>query len=200
MDSLLTWLSHYGYAGLFLLLVLGIVGLPVPDETLLVFSGYLISKGRLHPAWTFVSGLCGSVSGISLSYLLGKSLGYSFVQRYGRYVHLSPERIDHVNHWFHRIGHWLLTIGYFIPGIRHFTAFVAGMSKLEYRTFAAFAYPGAAIWVGSFLALGYFLGDKWQTTFTSLHHYLVAITIAVGVILGAVWWLRRKRVKPTNID
>jgi membrane protein DedA with SNARE-associated domain len=200
MDSLLTWLSHYGYAGLFILLVLGIVGLPVPDETLLVFSGYLISKGRLHPAWTFLSGLCGSVSGISVSYLLGKSLGYSFVQRYGRYVHLSPERIDHVNHWFHRIGHWLLTIGYFIPGIRHFTAFVAGMSKLEYRTFAGFAYPGAAIWVGSFLALGYFLGDKWQTTFTSLHRYLVAITIAVGVILGAVWWLRRKRVKPTNID
>lgn len=200
MDSLLTWLSQYGYAGLFLLLVLGIVGLPVPDETLLVFSGYLISKGRLDPAWTFVSGFSGSVTGISVSYLLGKSLGYGFVQRYGRYVHLSPARIDHVNHWFHRIGYWLLTIGYFIPGIRHFTAFVAGMSKLEYPTFAAFAYPGAAIWVGSFLALGYFLGDNWQTTFTTLHRYLVAITIVAVVIAGAVWWLRRKRVKPTNIE
>jgi membrane protein DedA with SNARE-associated domain len=196
MDSLYTWISHYGYAGLFVLLVLGIVGLPVPDETLLVFSGYLISKGTLHPAWTFLSGLSGSMSGISVSYLIGRGFGHRFVERYGRYVHLTPERIDSVNHWFHRIGHWLLTIGYFIPGVRHFTAFVAGMSRLEYRTFAAFAYPGAAVWVGSFLTLGYFLGENWQTTFARLHHYLVAITIVVGVSVGAVWWLRKKGVKP----
>jgi membrane protein DedA with SNARE-associated domain len=198
MDSLLAWISHYGYAGLFLLLVVGIVGLPVPDETLLVFSGYLISKGRLHPAWTFLAGLCGSVTGISLSYLIGRVFGYSFVQRYGKYVHLSPQRIEHVNHWFHRMGHWLLTIGYYIPGVRHFTALVAGMSKLEYRIFAAFAYPGAAMWVASFLALGYFLGDKWQTTFATVHHYLIAITIAVGLIVAAVWWVRRKRADRTD--
>jgi membrane protein DedA with SNARE-associated domain len=198
MDSLLTWLSHYGYAGLFLLLVLGIVGLPVPDETLLVFSGYLISKGRLHPAWTFFAGFCGSVTGISVSYLIGRSFGYSFVQRYGRYVHLSPERVEHVNHWFHRMGHWLLTIGYYIPGVRHFTALVAGMSKLEYPTFAAYAYPGAATWVASFLGLGYFLGDKWQTTFATVHRYLVAVTIAAGLIAGVVWWVRRNRANRTG--
>jgi membrane protein DedA with SNARE-associated domain len=198
MDSLLAWISHYGYAGLFLLLVVGIVGLPVPDETLLVFSGYLISKGRLHPAWTFLAGLCGSVTGISLSYLIGRVFGYSFVQRYGKYVRLSPQRIEHVNHWFHRMGHWLLTIGYYIPGVRHFTALVAGMSKLEYRIFAAFAYPGAAMWVASFLALGYLLGDKWQTTFATVHHYLIAITIAVGLMVAAVWWVRRKRADRTD--
>jgi membrane protein DedA with SNARE-associated domain len=200
MDSLFEWLSRYGYAGLFLLLVLGIVGLPVPDETLLVFSGYLISKGRLHPGLTFLAGFGGSVTGISLSYLIGRGFGYGFVQRYGRYVHLSQERIEFVNHWFHRIGHWLLTIGYFIPGIRHFTALVAGMSRLEFRTFSAFAYPGAALWVGCFLALGYFVGEKWQTALVALHRYLLAVTIAIGVIVGIVWWFRRKRVKPVNTD
>jgi membrane protein DedA with SNARE-associated domain len=198
MDWLLTWLSHYGYAGLFLLLVLGIVGLPVPDETLLVFSGYLISKGRLHPVWTFLTAFFGSVTGISVSYLIGRIFGYGFVQRYGKYVHLSPQRVEHVNRWFHRIGHWLLTIGYYIPAVRHFTALVAGMSNLEYRTFAAFAYPGAAMWVISFLALGYFLGDKWQTAFATLHRYLVAISIAAGIIVAAVWWLHRKRANRTG--
>jgi membrane protein DedA with SNARE-associated domain len=192
MDSLLTWLSHYGYAGLFLLLVLGIVGLPVPDETLLVFSGYLISKGRLHPALTFLAGFCGSVCGISISYLIGKGLGYRFVQRYGRYVHLTPRRIDDVNRWFHRIGHWLLTIGYYIPGARHFTAFVAGMSNLEYRIFAAFAYPGAAIWVGSFLTLGYFVGDNWQTAFALVHRYTLIVTVAAVLVAGVAWWIRKR--------
>ena len=53
MEPLLEWLSQWGYAGLFGLLVFGIIGLPIPDETLLVFSGYLVSQGRLHPLFTF---------------------------------------------------------------------------------------------------------------------------------------------------
>ncbi len=192
MDALLTWLSHYGYGGLFLLLVLGIVGLPVPDETLLVFSGYLIAQGRLHPAWTFASGFCGSVGGISISYLIGKTFGYGFVHRYGKYIHLSQERMDRMNRWFHRIGNWLLTGGYFIPGVRHFTALIAGISKLEYRTFAAFAYPGAALWVASFLTLGYVVGDNWQAAFAVVHRgMLVAICLGI-LIAGIVWWIRKR--------
>ena len=136
MDTILAWLSHYGYAGLFGLLVFGFVGLPVPDETLLIFSGYLISKGRLHPGFTFLAGFAGSVCGISLSYTIGRTLGHGFVRRYGRYVRITQVRIERVHGWFLRTGEWLLTIGYFIPGVRHLAAFVAGMSNLEYPRFA----------------------------------------------------------------
>ncbi|MBV9301886.1 MAG: DedA family protein [Acidobacteriaceae bacterium] len=192
MDSILIWVSRYGYAGLFFLLVLGIVGLPVPDETLLVFSGYLISTGRFHPVLAFASGFCGSASGISISYFIGKTFGHSFVERYGRYIHLSPKRVNDVNRWFHQVGHWLLTIGYYIPGVRHFTALVAGMSNLEYRVFAAYAYPGAAIWVGSFLALGYFVGENWRATLIAVHKY-VLIVIIIAFVLAAVFWVLRER-------
>ena len=65
MESLLGWISQYGYAGLFVLLVLGIVGLPVPDEALLVFSGYLISTGRFESLLAFASAFGGSVVGIA---------------------------------------------------------------------------------------------------------------------------------------
>ncbi len=65
------WISAYGYFGIFVLLMLGIVGLPIPDETLLVFSGYLIFRGKLHPTGVFVAAFSGSASGISISYLLG---------------------------------------------------------------------------------------------------------------------------------
>ena len=200
MDSLLTWVSQYGYISLFLLLVLGIVGLPVPDETLLVFSGYLISKGRLHPTLTFLSAFCASTTGISLSYLIGKAFGHSFVERYGKYVHLSPKRMERVNRWFHRIGHWLLTIGYFIPGVRHFTALVAGMSNLEYRIFALFAYPGAALWVTIFLALGYFVGDKWQAAVALVNRYtLIALVIAV-LITAILWWIRMRATRGKSTE
>ena len=63
MHMLFPWVSHYGYAALFGLLMVGIVGLPVPDETLLTFSGYLISKGKFHPALAFAAGFGGSGCG-----------------------------------------------------------------------------------------------------------------------------------------
>jgi membrane protein DedA with SNARE-associated domain len=192
MESLLGWLSHYGYAGLFGLLVLGIVGLPVPDETLLIFSGYLISTGRLHPALTFLAAFAGSICGISLSYTIGRTLGYRVVLRYGRWLHVTEERLERVHGWFQRIGEWLLTIGYFIPGVRHFTALVAGTSKLEYATFARFAYAGAAIWVSTFLLLGYFVGEHWRAAISLVHRYTVAFAVALAAATLVVWLVRRR--------
>ncbi len=191
MESLLAWLSHYGYAGLFGLLVLGIVGLPIPDETLLVISGYLISSGRMHPALTFAAAFAGSVCGISLSYLIGRTIGHTVVLRYGKYVHLTQDRLERVHRWFNRAGDWLLTFGYFIPAVRHFTAFVAGMSDLEFPAFALFAYSGAAIWVGSFLALGYFVGEKWRAAMGLVHRYTL-VAIAVAIVIGLIVWRVRR--------
>jgi membrane protein DedA with SNARE-associated domain len=179
MEALLGWLSHYGYAGLFGLLVLGIVGLPIPDETLLVFSGYLISTRRLHPALTFVTAFCGSVCGISLSYTIGRTLGHGLVLRYGRLLRVTEARIERVHGWFHRIGDWILVVGYFVPGVRHFTALVAGMSELEYGTFARFAYAGAAIWVSTFLLIGYFVGENWRAALSLVHRYTLLFTVVL---------------------
>ena len=94
------------------------------------------------------------------------------------------------------MGPILLTGGYFIPGVRHFTAIVAGISGVPYPKFALFAYPGAAIWVALFLWLGYFFGERWQHTSEVFHHYLL-IAIAVLALLAAIIWLiRRLRVDP----
>ncbi|MBV9611889.1 MAG: DedA family protein [Acidobacteriaceae bacterium] len=195
MESLFAWVSEYGYAALFGLLVLGIVGLPVPDETLLVFSGYLIYRGRLHPAWTFAAGLGGSACGISLSYWIGRTLGYQAVTRYGKYVHLTPARLESVHRWFERVGEWLLAIGYFIPAVRHFTALIAGMSKLEYRSFAIFAYAGAAVWVATFLLVGYLVGESWQSAVALVQRYTLAfgILVAAAVVALSIVLQRRRR-------
>lgn len=192
MQSLLGWLSQYGYAGLFGLLVFGIVGVPVPDETLLVFSGYLIATGRLHPLLTFMAAFGGSICGISLSYTIGLTMGHPFIVRYGKYLHVTEARLEHVHHWFQRIGEWLLMAGYFIPGVRHFTALVAGTSKLEYRTFAVFAYSGAAIWVAAFLAVGYFVGENWQAAVSLVHRYTLAFAGFVLLAAIIVWWVRKR--------
>ncbi len=185
MEPLLAWLSHYGYAGLFGLLALGIVGLPIPNETLLVFSGYLIFKGRLQAGLTFAAAFGGGACGISLSYLIGRTVGYKVVSRYGKYLRITPERLERVHRWFQSIGDWLLAIGYFIPGVRHVTALIAGMSHLEYRTFALFAYSGAAVWTGLFLLLGYLVGENWQAALGLIHRYVLLFTLLLVCVAGA---------------
>lgn len=190
MESLLEWISQYGYAGLFVLLVLGVVGLPIPDETLLVFSGYLISTGRFRPLFAFVAAFSGAVCGISTSYVLGRTLGHAAVERYGRFVHVTPERVERVHQWFKRFGEWLLTVGYFIPGVRHFTALVAGMSGLEFRVFALFAYLGAFVWVSSFLCLGYWFGENWRLIIVLSHRYTLPLVLLLCGAGAIVWVLK----------
>ena len=193
MNHVLSWISQYGYAGLFMLLVFGIVGLPIPDETLLMFSGYLISQSRLHPVWTFLSAFSGSACGISLSYGIGRFLGHGVIYRYGRFVRLRPEHLERVHQWYHRSGELVLAFGYFIPAVRHFSALVAGMSGLEYKVFALFAYAGAVVWVSTFLTIGYLVGDHWQLAVEIVHRDTALVVCLIALVGGAAWWIRSKR-------
>ena len=194
-QHVLAWITQYGYAAIFVLLVLGIVGLPVPDETLLTFTGYLIYKGHLSPPLAFISALMGSASGITVSYTLGRLFGMALIHRFGKYLHVTPERLDRAHAWFERIGQWALTLGYFIPGVRHLTAYAAGISSLEPPRFALFAYTGSVLWVSTFLSLGYFLGERWQVVQRNLDRYLLGVAIALValVVVYLVWRWSRKR-------
>lgn len=187
MEPLTDWIVQYGYVGLTALLMLGIVGLPVPDETLLVFSGFLVHEGKLRVLPTFLAALAGAVSGITTSYLLGRVLGRPVVERYGRFIHLTEARLARVEAWFERYGEWVLPAGYFIPGVRHFSALAVGIAGLPYRRFALFAYTGACFWVALFLTLGFLVGDHWQAVMGMVHRYTgVAIAVAAVLIVGVI--------------
>lgn len=186
------WIGRYGYAAIFCLLMLGIVGLPVPDETLLTFSGYLVYKHQLSLPLTLAAAYGGSITGISLSYLLGRTFGLRLVHKYGRFFHLTSERLDRVHRWFERSGRWTLTVGYYIPGVRHLTAYVAGASEMRLFSFALFAYTGAFLWASSFITLGYFLGERWEHVSEQVHRWLLGLTVAVAVALVVGWWWRRR--------
>jgi len=195
-QHVLAWITQYGYLAIFSLLVFGIVGLPVPDETLLTFTGYLVFKGHLSPLPAFLSAFCGSACGITLSYVLGRTFGLKLIHRYGRYLRITEAHINKAHAWFARVGHWGLTFGYFIPGVRHFTAYAAGMSAVEAPQFCLFAYSGAALWAASFISLGYFLGERWQSVQKNVDRYLAGTAIALVILAAAylVWrkWVWRK--------
>jgi membrane protein DedA with SNARE-associated domain len=190
MDQVFAWVTAHGYGALYLLLALGVVGLPIPDETLLVFTGYLIGRGTLNPVGAFAAAVAGAWTGISGSYLLGRTLGVGAVHRYGKYIHFTEDRLAYVHRWFDRIGHWMLVAGYYITGVRHLTAVVAGMSKLEFPTFMAYAWTGGALWVTTFLTLGYLLGENWRQVAELVNRYIVYASVAI-ILAGVLWYVLR---------
>jgi membrane protein DedA with SNARE-associated domain len=197
MEAVFGWVATYGYGALFGLLMLGIVGLPVPDETLLVFCGYLISQGKMSATETFVAAAAGSWSGITLSYWIGRTLGIGVVHRFGRYLRVSDRHLERVHRWFDHSGHWALFGGYWVAGVRHFTAIIAGASTLEFRTFMMYAWSGGACWIAAFLALGYFIGEEWREIAELVHrylHYASYVLIALVLVFWAVRRAARRRV------
>jgi len=191
------WITQHGYAGIFSLLVFGIVGLPVPDEWLLTFSGYLIFKHTLLFLPTFVAAFLGSACGITVSYTLGRIFDTYVLVKYGRFLHITPQRLARVHSWFEHRGRWALLVGYFIPGVRHLTGYVAGVSELSFPNFALFAYSGAFCWAALFITIGYVLGEQSNRVMESLHETTVLVLglsiIAVLVYL-AFRYVRRKRL------
>jgi membrane protein DedA with SNARE-associated domain len=191
------YVAHYGYAGIFSLLVLGIVGLPIPDETLLTIVGYMIHQKHLAAVPAYASAVFGSMCGITISYILGRRIGL-LVLHHLRFFHVTPKHIERVHAWFDRFGTWTLLIGYFVPGVRHLTAVVAGTSELSYRHFAMFAYSGALIWSATFIGIGYIFGDRAEQVVKEVQHHLIisaCILLVVVAAVGLIWIYRKNRTK-----
>lgn len=186
-------IKTYGYLGIFSSLTLGIFGLPIPDETILAFVGYLVSKQYFHPVPTLLTAFLGSICGITVSYALGRTLGLPLLERYGKYLHITPERLAQAHQWFEKYGKWSLFGGYFLPGVRHLTALSAGISGLEYRHFAPFAYAGGLLWVTTFLTVGYMVGEEWRKIMPQVHSYLLMLVAAIFVVGLAAYLVYRIR-------
>jgi membrane protein DedA with SNARE-associated domain len=194
-ETILRWITEYGYLAIFLLMALGTPMLP--DEGLLAFAGYLVYEGRLQLFPTMAAAFLGSVCGITLSYALGRTVGNSLITKFGPAVQITEDKVTRVHTWFDRVGKWGLLFGYFLPVVRHLIAFGAGTSKLPLSVFASFAYTGGFIWSVTFISAGYFLGSQWTLVFRKVLPNLVigsAVTVTLFLLYVFVrqYWRKRK--------
>ncbi|WP_413309771.1 DedA family protein [Bacillus sp. 1P10SD] len=195
VQSLNHLIGHYGYFGIIIALIGGIVGLPIPDEVLLTFVGYNVFQEKMSYFPSLLCAFIGAFGGITLSYLLGIKLGLPFLQRFGPKFHITEERVNKTRKLFIKFGPFLLIIGYFIPGVRHVTAYLAGINNYSYKKFALFAYSGAMTWCFTFITLGKALGDNWVHVGAYLSRY--SLYVLFVLLLGAILFFtfrRKKRV------
>ncbi|OPH57921.1 alkaline phosphatase [Paenibacillus ferrarius] len=194
MLLLTSWLEHNGYWVLFFALLLEMLALPLPGEVMMSYAGLLIFQGKLNWFLCILSAGAGVSTGVTLSYWIGFRLGTPFFEKYGTHVHLGPDKLDKISYWFQKYGNKVLIIAYFIPGVRHFTGYFSGVTRIRFRKYAWFAYTGAFIWVSVFISLGKVLGPKWEQYHHTINRYLVyAGIIAAFIFIMVYLYLKNKR-------
>ncbi|MBP1759203.1 MAG: putative rane-associated protein [Firmicutes bacterium] len=181
------YITQYGYPGLYVILLVSILGLPLPDEFLLTFVGFMSYSGQLNPVLAIISSAAGSMTGITIAYFLGRFFEAKVLAHLKK--HAGVERLEMVLGWYHKHGGKLLAAGYFIPGVRHLSGYIAGLSRLSYRQFAFFSYLGAIAWTSVFIVLGRTLGSRWETILPIIHRYSILLGVISAVLFLAFYLL-----------
>ncbi len=185
----LSLISQLGYAGIFFLMILESMIVPIPSELVLPFAGFLIHEGRFSTFWVVVASSLGSIVGSLLSYAMGKYGGNALVVRYGKYLLLDEEDLRKTEAWFARKGEITIFFGRFIPVVRHLISIPAGIGNMNLKKFCLYTLLGATLWNGILIYVGYYLGQNWN----SFRHYTEPLSIGVVVLIILVggWFVYR---------
>jgi membrane protein DedA with SNARE-associated domain len=198
LSSLAGPLNHFGYWAILLFVLIEDFGIPVPGETILIAASVYAGTGRLNVVAVGVVAFAAAVIGDNIGFVIGHFGGRALALRWGRYVFLTEDRLDRAADFFHRHGAWIITLARFIEGLRQANGIVAGITGLHWRRFLAFNALGAALWVATWVSLGYLAGGHIGTIYSYITRYTLYVLIAAGVAIVALiarHLLRRRRAR-----
>jgi membrane protein DedA with SNARE-associated domain len=185
LSSLAGPLDHFGYWAVLLFVMIEDFGIPVPGETILVAAAVYAGAGRLNVVVVGVTGFVAAVIGDNIGFAIGHYGGCALVLRWGRYVRLTEARLAKAEEFFRRHGAWIITVARFIEVLRQANGIVAGTTRLRWRRFLAFNALGAALWVGTWVSLGYLAGAHIDAIYHNVTRYSYYLLIALAVLLAA---------------
>jgi membrane protein DedA with SNARE-associated domain len=183
MPDLAPLIAHYGYAAVGVVVGLESMGVPLPGETMLVVSAiYAGTHSDLHIAGVIGAAAVGAILGDNVGYWLGREFGYPLLLRYGRYVGLSETRIKLGQYLFQRHGGKVVFFGRFIAVLRVLAAFLAGVNRMEWKSFLLANAAGGVIW-----SLVYGLGAYlFGAALFHAHRSVSIALVIVGLVIVAV--------------
>jgi membrane protein DedA with SNARE-associated domain len=203
LNALAGPLDHFGYWAVLLFVMIEDFGVPVPGETILIAAAAYAGAGRLNVVMVGVIGFAAAVIGDNIGFALGHYGGRALILRWGRYVRLTGERLAQAEAFFNQHGAWIITIARFVEVLRQANGIVAGTTGMRWRRFLAFNALGAALWVGTWVSLGYLAGKHIDAIYHDITRYSSYLLIALAVVLAAslarhILRRRRRRTGPAS--
>ena len=194
LNALSGTLEHYGLWAIGLLITLEDFGVPVPGETILIAGAIFAGAGRINIVALGVVAFVAAVTGDNIGFAIGHFGGRALALRFGKYVFLTEERLDKAERFFDRRGSIVITFARFVEGLRQANGIIAGITGMHWLRFVVFNAIGAALWVGTWVTVGYFAGNNITTVYhyITLYSYYVLAGLVV-LIVGYIVWRRRRR-------
>ena len=160
--SLSKVLRDLGYAGLALLMLAETVFPAIPSEAVLPLAGYLVERGEFSYVLVLLTSTAGSVLGAMVLYEAARHGGRPFAERFLRFAHLQPEKLDDAERWFARRGALIVLLGRCVPGMRSLVSLPAGLLRMPRWEYLLFTVIGSAAWNTALVGAGWALGTQWE--------------------------------------
>ncbi|CAN5866305.1 DedA family protein [soil metagenome] len=201
LDILTTWISSYGYLGIFLAAFAETIFPPIPSEIVFPLAGFVAFKSEFNYLETFLlatSGALGATVGAIVIYFLSYKLGRMIVIKIGKYLFINERKIELAERWFEKYGIYAVFFGRMIPAVRELISVPAGIARMPIVKFITFTFFGSLVWSLFLVYAGYFLGNSWETLSEKYSEFSPILTIAavscmlLGGIIGYIIIKRRK--------
>jgi membrane protein DedA with SNARE-associated domain len=188
-------LDHYGYIAIVGLVMLENFGVPAPGETVLIAGAVYAATGRLSIVLVALLGFLGAVAGDNVGFAIGRFGGRRIVERFGRHVLLTPQRLQRATGFFERHGGKVVVVARFVEGLRQANGIIAGIIGMRWPRFVTFNATGAALWVAVWTSVGYLSGKHIDTINNDAGRYEAYLAIAATalVIADVARRIRRSR-------
>lgn len=201
-----TFIGDHGVYAVFVLMLLSAV-IPAASEVVMLYGG-AVAAGAFASAhvvvfghhiakggWAFIAMAVAGVIGCWLGALLGWGIGAfggrPFLERYGRWLHVTPAKLDRAERWFDRFGPLTVVVGLSVPVARSFVAIPAGIARMGLRVFVPLALIGCIPFCFGLGGAGYALGSSWGRVHSAFRY--VDYAIVAGALLLALYLFLRRR-------
>lgn len=184
-------IEAYGYVAIFVLMMMESTVIPIPSEVVMIPAGYLAFGGKLSATGAVIAGTLGSIAGATINYVVSRRYGRPFLQKHGKWLLVTPQRLSQMDDFFARYGEAGTFFGRLIPVVRHYISIPAGLSRMPLAKFWLFTALGAFIWMVVLVALGYTIGDNEAAIKERVHEFTAAALFAA--LVAAVYYLQKRR-------
>ena len=159
-----------------------------PDAHVVVFGHTIESNGAAYVVMS-LAGLCGNLIGAAGGWAIGR-YAEVWLERHGRFLHVTKERLDRARRWFERFGGVAVPVGFMTPGIRSFVAIPAGIGRVPFVRFIALAAFGCAVFCFGLAAVGWAVGSNYDSVRKYLDYAVIVGVVLVLVYLASRLWRR----------
>lgn len=192
LNTLTQLVATYGYLVVGLFIVLESAGVPLPAETVLLVAAAAAGAGHLRLGILIAVAAGAAIVGDAGGYWLGRRGGRAFLERYGQWLHLDPQKLDRLETFFARHGPKAVFFGRFVGILRTYAALFAGISRMPYGTFTLFNALGGVLWASLFGFLGYVFGQNLAMVEQVVRDFgwaLLGVVLLLGLVVFLWRWL-----------